>query len=96
MRWEDPDTRQVVEISKDFHVNDLARDFHKADPYFQRAVIVAEYAEILRDSYWAQESSLEAVYEEAQWVSEYFYREEDMAEFVDLVRQARRLAYSWY
>ena len=92
MRWEDPDTRQVVEMSKDFYVSDLDREFHKADPYFQRAVVVAEYAEILRDSYWAGESSLEAVYEEAQWVSEYLYRDEEMQEFVELVRQAGRLA----
>ena len=92
LRWEDPDTRQVVEMSKDFYVSDLARDFHDADPYFQRAVVVAEYAEILRDSYWAQESDLEAVYEEAQWVSEYLHRDEAMLEFVDLVHSARRLA----
>ena len=92
LRWEDPDTREVVEMSKDFYVDDLARDFHEADPYFQRTVIVAEYAEILRDSYWAQESSLDAVYEEAQWVGEYLYRDEEMAEFVELVRAARRIA----
>ncbi len=92
MRWQDPDTRQVVEISKDFEVGDLARNFHDADPYFQRAVVVAEFAEILRDSYWAQESSLEAVYREAQWVGEYFYREEAMSEFVGLVGSARRLS----
>jgi Ca-activated chloride channel family protein len=95
MRWEDPDTRQVVEISKDFYVNDLAREFHDADPYFQRAVVVAEYAEILRDSYWAQESDLDAVYEEAQWLSEYLYRDEDMREFVELLDRARRLSGWW-
>ena len=92
MRWEDPDTRQVVEISKDFYVSEMEREFHDADPYFQRAVIVAEYAEILRDSYWAEESSLEAVYEEAQWVSEYLYRDEEMQEFVNLVREAWKIA----
>jgi len=95
MRWEDPDTSQVVEISKDFHVNDLSRVFHKADPYFQRAVVVAEYAEILRDSYWAQESSLDAVYEEAKWLSESLYRDEDMHEFIELVDRARRLSGWW-
>jgi len=95
MRWEDPDTRQVVEISKDFRVNDLALEFHDADPFFQRAVVVAEYAEILRDSYWAQGSSLDAVYEEAQWLSEYLYRDEDMHEFVELIDRARRLSGWW-
>jgi len=95
MRWEDPDTRQVVEISKDFRVNDLAREFHDADPYFQRAVVVAEYAEVLRDSYWAQESSLDAVYEEAQWLDKRLYRDKDMHEFVELVDRARRLSDWW-
>ncbi|MGB7874087.1 MAG: von Willebrand factor type A domain-containing protein [Anaerolineales bacterium] len=95
MRWEDPDTRQVVEISKDFYVSDLDREFHDADPYFQRAVVVAEYAEILRDSYWAQHSDLDAVYEEAQWLNEYLYRDEAMREFVELVGQARRISGWW-
>jgi hypothetical protein len=82
----------VVEISKDFYASDLARDFHDADPYFQRAVVVAEYAEVLRDSYWASESSLRDVYKEAQWVGEHLHRDEEMEEFVDLVRAARRIA----
>ena len=50
MRWQDPDTRQVVELSKDFDTGELASDFEYANPYFQRAVIVAEYAEILKKS----------------------------------------------
>ena len=95
MRWQDPDTRQVAEISKDFSVKELAREFHDADPYFQRAVVVAEYAEILRGSYWAEENNLDVVYKEAQWLSEYLYREEDMREFVELVDRARRLSGWW-
>ena len=91
LRWEDPDTHQVTEMSKDFEVFGLARDFREANPYFQRAVIVAEYAEILKQSYWADESSIDDVYREAQWTEEYLYQDKDMEEFVDLVRQARKL-----
>ena len=90
MRWEDPDTRQVVEIEKDIYTEDFAYDFREADPYFQRAVVVAEYAEILGDSYWAEESDLDDVYDEARRLEDYFYREDAMEEFVDLVKQARR------
>ncbi len=90
LRWEDPDTHQVVEIEKDIYTNDFENEFHDTDPYFQRAVVVAEFAEILGDSYWAQESDLDDVYDEARWLEEYFYREEAMQEFVDLVKQARR------
>ena len=91
MRWEDPDTHQVVEISKDYEATQLASDFRETDPYFQRAVVVAEYAEILKNSYWAEGNSLDDVYDEARRISEYLYRDDYMDEFVDLVREARIL-----
>jgi Ca-activated chloride channel homolog len=91
MRWQDPDTRQIIEISQDYETRQLASDFRETDPYFQRAVIVAEYAEILKGSYWAEESSMDDVYDEARRLEDYLYRDGAMEEFVDLIRKARRL-----
>ncbi len=91
MRWQDPDTRQVVEISQDFETRQMAEDFRSAAPHFQWTVIVAEYAEILRESYWAEESTLGEVLREAERVSEYMWEEPDVSEFVDLLRKANRL-----
>jgi Ca-activated chloride channel family protein len=91
MRWQDPDTRQIVELSKDFNAGELERDFQFADPYFQRSVIVAEYAEILKKSYWAEESSLAHVYHEAIRVSEMLPWDENMGEFMELIRRASQL-----
>ncbi len=85
LRWEDPDTRSVTELSQDVYADQLARDFREADLYFQRTVVVAEYAEILKQSYWAQEGSLNAVYREAMRIYDSMPRERDMEEFVDLV-----------
>jgi Ca-activated chloride channel homolog len=93
MRWEDPQTHQIVEISQDFHAGQFADDFRETDPYFQRAVVVAEYAEILKESYWADESSVDDVYDEARRISDYLYRDHEMEAFIDLVREAKRLAY---
>jgi Ca-activated chloride channel family protein len=90
LRWQEPDTRQVVELSKDFRVTDLERDFDRANPYFQRAVIVAEFAEILKESYWADGSSFDDVYREAIRISDYFGRDEDMSELLDMMRRAGR------
>jgi Ca-activated chloride channel family protein len=90
LRWEDPDTHQVVEIEKDIYTGDFENDFHDTDPYFQRAVVVAEFAEILGESYWAEDSDLDEVYDEARRLEEYFGREDAMEEFVDLVKKARR------
>ncbi len=91
MRWQDPDTRQVVEVSRDFQTDDLAYDFQEANPYFQRAVVVAEYAEILKESYWAEDSSLRYVYHEAERISETLPHDEAMNEFMELIRKASHL-----
>ena len=91
LRWEDPDTHQVVEVSKDFYTEEMSREFHDTSPFFQRTVIVAEFAEILKQSYWSEGSSLSDVYREAERLSEYLPRDEDWQEFVDLVRIVRRL-----
>jgi hypothetical protein len=52
---------------------------------------VAEFAEILKKSYWAEDSSLRTVYREAQRVAEYLPRDEDMSEFMELIRRATGL-----
>ncbi len=91
LRWEDPDSHEVVEMSKDFDTGEMAQEFREASPYFQRAVIVAEFAEILKESYWAEGSSLSDVVREAEWLSEFLPRDETWSEFVELVRLARRL-----
>lgn len=92
LRWRDPDTNDVVELSKTFDSRDLERDFEDADPYFQWAVVVAEYAEVLRESYWAQGSSIGDVLAEARRVAESLPSHPDVDEFLDLVRKANRLA----
>jgi Ca-activated chloride channel family protein len=91
MRWQDPETRRVVGLSQDFNTGELAYEFEAADPYFQRAVIVAEYAEILKKSYWAEESSLAHVYHEAIRVSELLPWDDNIAEFMELIRRASQL-----
>ena len=91
MRWENPESGNVLELSQSFSSDEMAAEFHDADPYFQRAVLVAEFAEILKESYWAQTSSLDSVLEEAQRLEDYLYADPDMSEFVDLVEDAARL-----
>jgi Ca-activated chloride channel family protein len=92
MRWEDPDTHEVTELSQDFYSGDIAESFSAAAPHFQWDVVVAEYAEILRGSYWAEGSSLATVLEEAGRVSRLLPDDPDVVEFVDLVRRASTIA----
>jgi Ca-activated chloride channel family protein len=91
LRWRDPESAEVMEISQGFYSDELYKSFPSADPYFQCSVVVAEYAEILRESYWAQESTLDGVLEEAERVAELMPSAE-MVELVELVRSAARIA----
>ena len=91
LRYEDLDTGRVHEINSALEFNDLARRFQDASPRFQLAAVVAEYAEILRESYWAQEGSLEVTAHEANHVQRFISFDADIAEFADLVARSARL-----
>lgn len=88
LRWEDAQSHTVHEIERTFYTGDFTQSFHSASPYFQRDIVVAEFAEILRNSYWAQDSSLASVMEEAERLDDRFYEESEGREFIDLVRRA--------
>ena len=88
MRWIDPETRAPSEISRGFYTYDLNREFEEADPYFQRSVLVAEFAEVLRQSYYAEETSLEDILYEVKRVNALLDDDTKMQEFTSLVRKA--------
>ena len=92
MRWADPDSGEVSEISRNFRLNDMSSEFEDAAPRFQLSAVVAEYAELLRESYWARDGSLEAVAAEAARVSRLLPNDGAVAEFAGLTVRAARLA----
>ncbi len=89
IRHEDPDTRHVVEISEDIFAAELADVFEDASLKFQLAAAIAEFAEILRDSFWAQEGSLEVVHQVLEGILPQI-DDERGDELVRLVNQAAR------
>ncbi|MEI7988875.1 MAG: von Willebrand factor type A domain-containing protein [Chloroflexota bacterium] len=93
LRWEDPDTHKVTETKHDFYDEELSSTFTKASPYFQWDILVAEFAEVIRDSYWAQNSNLAGILEDVERVSRKMPEDDnDVSEFVDLVRQANQIS----
>lgn len=92
IRYEDPDSGEVHEIDRSFLRSELAADFEETSPSFQLAAVVAEYAEILRHSYWAQESSLSDVADEASRLSGMMPDDAYVAEFAGLTSRAEELA----
>lgn len=91
MRWQDPDSREVFELSQDIDSTEIAASFSETDPYFQWDVLVAEFAEILRESYWAQDSTLPGMLEDVERVSNLLDEDADIIEFVEIVRRASQL-----
>jgi Ca-activated chloride channel family protein len=63
IRYADPDNHKVSEVSKDISVSQLHESFDTAPATFRLAAAVAEFAEILRESYWAKDGSLDAAHQ---------------------------------
>ncbi|MAG36917.1 MAG: hypothetical protein CL878_11840, partial [Dehalococcoidia bacterium] len=92
LRYEDPDTGDVHEQGGDVNRKMFHTALEEASPHFQLQAVVAQYAEVLRRSYWAQGSSLVQVRDMAQRVSAWLPGDPDVREFVQLVTQAARIA----
>ncbi len=88
LRWKNPGTRAGIETSKDFTTSQVEASFNRTDPHFQWSVVVAEYAEILRESYWTQEELLANVIQQAERVSEQLSEDESVYEFMSLLHRA--------
>ena len=88
-RWYDdnPEYRIVHD-----DLDDMARHFEDAPRRFQLAAVVAEYAELLRESYWARDGSLKAVSEQAARIRRLLPDDLDAAEFAALTARAAQLA----
>ena len=96
IRHEDPDTAEVTEVKQKIRVEELKPKYEDSSPSFQFATSVAQFAEILRDSYWAKDGSLADVQRTIKGVlpkldSDSPQSEEQTEELFNLVRKARKL-----
>ena len=63
IRYADPDNHKVSEVSENISVSQLYGSFDDAPATFRLAAAVAEFGEILRESYWAKDGSLDSVHQ---------------------------------
>ena len=87
IRYADADSHKVSEVSEDISVSQLHASFDTAPATLRLAAGVAEFAEILRESYWAKDGSLESVH---QVVKDAFpeMNSEQVVELMHLVNKA--------
>jgi Ca-activated chloride channel family protein len=91
LRWEDPDTHQVTEINGNFNTWDLSPSYESATPRYQLAVVVSQYAEVLRRSPWAVGTTLNLLVDNAYRVSSLLYDDPEVVEFASLVSRASQI-----
>jgi Ca-activated chloride channel family protein len=90
VRYQDADTREVVELSKEITTADVLSSLDEAPADFRLHAAAVEFAELLRDSYWAQDGSYMAVLELAAPLVGEMPGNAEVAELVELIRLAGR------
>lgn len=88
LRFKDENGENTREIAHPVRTGDLTMVFEAASVRFRAAAAVAEFAEILRGSYWAKEGSLEEVLAVAEKTKAELAGDEKFADFVEMVKNA--------
>lgn len=94
LRYRSAETDKAVEVDREMLVRDLAPDWNSAPPSLRLAAVVAEFAEILRGSYWARDGKIDDVVRRARELSTVYAdtpQGERVAELVYLAMRAARL-----
>jgi Ca-activated chloride channel family protein len=91
VRYKDADTAAVTEFKSSIAVKNFNESLDDSSRGFRLAATVAEFAEILRKSYWAKGATLETVLGRAQKLAGEFKDNADVIELVDLISKAKEL-----
>ena len=91
LRYKDPQTGKVTEVSKNIKTSQVCNSFYNATPRFRFITMVAQTAEILKGSTWASNTKLEDVYKIlTNDLKDLDLRKEDSG-FIELVKNAIEL-----
>jgi Ca-activated chloride channel homolog len=90
LRWEDPDTGEITEIDVDIEVGDIVGSWGDTADDLRLAVVVAAFAEILRDSPYRGWVDLEDLENEVERLADRL-ESDDVDELADMIEAAQRL-----
>ena len=91
IRYQDAETEEVVEISRDITTADVLASIEDAPASFKLHAAVVEFAELLRESVWAEDGSYGAVLSLLNDARADLSDTEDLDELVTMVETAIRL-----
>ncbi|MCB0036082.1 MAG: von Willebrand factor type A domain-containing protein [Anaerolineales bacterium] len=87
VRYQDPSEGEVQEIAQSMAIRDVHGNFSDASMTFQLSANVAEFAEILRQSYWAQDGNIDVVAADVRRIANMMPDVYDVQELAGLVAQ---------
>ena len=91
LRYRSKATGEVVESAVDLTRRNISRRWENASPALRLSAVVAEFAEILKGSYWAKDGSLDRLEQRAAVIAADFRDDREVQDLVTLIDQARRL-----
>ncbi|MGH2455801.1 MAG: YfbK domain-containing protein [Candidatus Limnocylindria bacterium] len=92
LRWTEPGSGEVQELEAALDAAATSASFAGADRHFRLAATAAAFAEVLRDSYWAQAFTLGGVAAEADALAQEFPDDPSVTELAELAARAASLA----
>ncbi|MGB5658435.1 MAG: YfbK domain-containing protein, partial [Thermoanaerobaculia bacterium] len=91
LRYRSKATGEVVETAVDLTRRNISNRWESASPALRLSSVVAEFAEILKGSYWAKDGSLDRLEQRAAVVAADFRGDREVQDLVTLLGRARRL-----
>jgi Ca-activated chloride channel family protein len=91
VRYKQPETNAATEFKSAISTGDIRDSFEDTSRSFKLASAAAQFAEILRKSYWAKDATIDSVLECAQGLTCGYRKSSDVIELVDLISKTRRL-----
>ena len=91
LRYERPASERITETWASLQADDVEGSFRDAGAHFRLAVVAAEFAEVLRDSPFVEDRSMEELSYQADRVADDLLGDNDADELAGLIDTARRI-----
>ncbi len=91
VRYQDVDSGEVIEVAQPFTPGDFLTSINQSTAEYRFIAAVAEYAEILGNSYWAKDNSLSEVQRLALTTESTLGSNPDVVEFINMLDQTYQL-----
>ena len=91
LRYERPASGLITEVSATITTQEAHRSFGDADRHFRLAAVAAELAEVLRESWFVDDTSVRTLRTQADLLARDFRGDADVTELAQLIATAQRM-----